>query len=320
MADLTGRDRGQILLVAALALAVTFVALALILNSAIFTENLASRGDTTGSENALQYRDSLKRGMGTVLAFENRNLSSGEGRAEIRDRLNRSVGDLSPVLTRKWARLGVSSNTSISGQTDGSRIFQTDHTRDFTDNDTNAVDWTLASGVDETRAFRLNVSRSGLTDLGTCGLLSGCFETVVTDGSTTWRVSVAEDGGTNEIVVEVDNGTGSNQQCAPVSQSFVEIDLTEGTVAGEPCSALSFGDAPDTGYDIQYRNGDQLEGSYTLVVDNPGVADTDPARFGNPGDPAVEPALYAVTMDYDFISPYVTVNTTVRVAPGEPNE
>ena len=47
MADLKG-ERGQILLIAAFALAVIFIALGLVVNGAIFTENLASQGDASG--------------------------------------------------------------------------------------------------------------------------------------------------------------------------------------------------------------------------------------------------------------------------------
>ncbi|MEF8907354.1 MAG: hypothetical protein V5A13_05805, partial [Haloarculaceae archaeon] len=50
------RDRGQIILVTAFALAVAFVALSVVINGAIFTQNLATRGDTAGGGDALQQR------------------------------------------------------------------------------------------------------------------------------------------------------------------------------------------------------------------------------------------------------------------------
>ena len=50
MADVTRPNRGQLLLVAAIALGILFVALALILNTAIFTENLATRSSRWRSD------------------------------------------------------------------------------------------------------------------------------------------------------------------------------------------------------------------------------------------------------------------------------
>ena len=43
-------ESGQIIIIAALLLAIIFVGLALVLNSAIYTENMARRGDTSTAE------------------------------------------------------------------------------------------------------------------------------------------------------------------------------------------------------------------------------------------------------------------------------
>ena len=49
MADVTGRERGQILLVASLVVATSFVGLALVVNGAIHAENLSTR-ETSGDD------------------------------------------------------------------------------------------------------------------------------------------------------------------------------------------------------------------------------------------------------------------------------
>ena len=77
MADLTavlgrnenagGGDRGQMIIVAAFVLAVSIVALALILNSAIFTQNLASRSGSSGTTEALAERSSVEQGVGDLM-------------------------------------------------------------------------------------------------------------------------------------------------------------------------------------------------------------------------------------------------------------
>ena len=52
-------DRGQLIVIIALVLGMTFVILALVLNAAIFTENLATR-ETVNSEGATEYASSIE--------------------------------------------------------------------------------------------------------------------------------------------------------------------------------------------------------------------------------------------------------------------
>lgn len=310
MANLTGgRGRGQILLVAALALGVTFVALALILNSAIFTENLASRGQTTGGEDVVEYRDDLRRGVGTVVTAENENATDSDSHSDVRNRVRRAIGDVNGVVTRHRARIGVTTNVSWTSGTDGTRIFQSNETRNFTNVDGDAT-WTAVESVDATRAFELNVSRSVLSS--SCTLLTDCFNVSVTDGSSYWNVSMKETASGVEVNIE---GGGS---CGPIDEDFVTVDLTAGTVNGTNCPDLSWGDAPtSSGYDIVFNNGDETAGTYSLVVRDTTVSATD--YDSGAGDPSITDALYAVTVAVDYESPDVTVDTTLRVAPGEPD-
>lgn len=317
MADLGVDSRGQLLLIGALALGLTFVAFALIINSAIYTENLASRGDTTDGENVVEYRDSVRRGMGEVLTFENQNVSDGEGRSDIRDRLERGLRDLSQMLTRSWAKRGATTNVSAIGYTDGSRIFQNE-SRAFT-NSTGNETWQLVSSVDQTRAFRLNISRANTSLEGACGgLFGGCFTIQVENGTATWQVSVAKNTA-DEVVVAVDDGTGA-ETCTPVDRSFVTLDLTSGTVAVEGCPPLSFADAPASGYAISYKNGNESAGTYTLVVDEPSVADSPPSHYTAGSEPSVTPAVYSAILSYDYQSASLYFDSRVRVAPGEADE
>ena len=82
MANLRDDDRGQIILVAAFAIAVIFVSLALIVNSAIFTENLASRGETAGSDGALSMRAMVETNVGDSMEAINGRPISGHSNLE----------------------------------------------------------------------------------------------------------------------------------------------------------------------------------------------------------------------------------------------
>lgn len=311
-----GRDRGQILLIAGLALGVTFVALALVLNAAIFTENLASRGQTTGGDDAVRYAQEVTRGGAELLTYENLNVTASTDHPTLFARLDSGVGTIDDVLTRQ--RTGISATASVaangSASTNGTRLWQANASRAFT-NATGAEDWTLAAGVDDTRAFRLQVDNGGL--LSGCGLFSDCFYLTVSDGADDWRVQIYDNG---ILTVEVDDGSGSTETCTS-SEATVDIDLTAGTVDGEPCPALSFGEAPDSGYDITYSNADEVTGTYSLVVDDPAIA-----SGGTPSDYAVgsnspnaSVAVYELVLDADYGTADIDYTTPLRLAPGEPD-
>ena len=61
------RDRAQLMLVTALALAVVLVVLVLLVNTAIYTENLATRGVDVGADDALEHRAAVVDGVGGVV-------------------------------------------------------------------------------------------------------------------------------------------------------------------------------------------------------------------------------------------------------------
>lgn len=310
MAHLTRSDRGQLFVVTALALAVLFVALALLLNSAIFTENLASRGDTTGSERAVEYRATIDRGAVAALTAENRNATESTTHATVASRVRAGVETVNDAQIRRYGKSGAATAITDIAVTNGSRISQSDSTRNFTDGD-GAADWTVVEDVDRTRAFRLNVTESELA----CDLLTACFHATITDGATDWRVFVNDT--VDGVVIEVDDGTRT--ACDPVDEPFVTVDVTAGTIDGDRCPALAFADAPDAGYDVEYRNGDAIAGTYSLIVDNETVSRNEPTQFANDADPTVTAALYDVTVAYDYRTARLELAGERRVAPGEPD-
>jgi hypothetical protein len=107
----------------------------------------------------------------------------------------------------------------------------------------------------------------------------------------------------------VDNGTTAT--CSSPDRTAVTVDVTAGTVGGVPCPAIAFGEAPTSGYDIAVENGDRIGGNYSLVVDDGSVT------YPWTGQPSAAPALYDVTVDYEYRGPTVTVDARLRVAPGE---
>ena len=315
MADLDhrsqSRSRGQLILVTALALAAIFLGLAVIVNSAIFTENLATRNENVESTEALEYRHSVTQYMGEVVEFANEHNHSSH--ATIRDNVTDWTVDAELYTSIQQAEDGVGLSLETVGDREGARIYQTDGGR-FEDNGTNE-DWTLVTDVETTRAFTMNVSS-----------ISGSFEVVADDGTDQWKITVTDD----DLTV---SRTGVPDQTCSYT-SLDSLDITGATVNGEACPALvdtgggesmRLADALDDEYRIEFDDGDAIQGNYSLVVagsslDDAGTIQTNRnyAAVDGPGTgPYVRPAMYSARFDLEYQTQRVLYETEIVVAPGE---
>ncbi|WP_224447164.1 DUF7261 family protein [Haloprofundus salilacus] len=304
-------SRAQLFLVGALSLAVVFVALSLILNSAIYTENLASRStDAAGASAALDTRADVEAGVAGLIAYENRNRESFD-EAEVEtavkggvNELNRQVGNFSVRNGRvvNVSYVSFDSGTAANQSTDGQFVPAEDST----------TDWTVASSHDGLRAFEQRVK------IGSLALSEDdAFATEFTaDDGETYQVRLLQVND-DDLRVKVVRLTSEGEieesnHCAlyddASADEFVTVDITSATVGGEPCPALEFF-KDSTTYDVAYVNGDQVSGTYRFVVD--GSVDDEV--------PKSKEVIYAVTVNFAYSSSELDYETTIRVAPGEPN-
>ena len=327
MAHLSGGDRsrrGQLLLVGVLVLAATFIILALVVNSAIFTENLATREDVPGSEEAVEYRAELVDGIGEAVVAINED-ESVTSRSELE---NHTQNEVAVVRSRggfSQAIRGSIVNVSYQDATAGNRIAQENESRNLTDRNANE-EWTVADTVTNVRNVQFQ-----LRDVDTGNILAEGFEMTVSNG-TTWTLTVSEDGldglGADEVAVTVETGAGDQAECIrekPSATSPLTIDVTGGTVDGEQCHALNrqsdttpmwLGTGVSSPYDIEFDDGDTVNGTYSMVVES---ANFDASlRSGyNESEPYVMTALYDVALSYAYQNHAVAYEDTLRVAPGE---
>jgi len=324
VADLSGpRDRGQIILIAAFALGVVFIALALVINAAIFTENLASRGETTGASDALQYRQEVEDNVGTLVGFANYYNDSSQSALE--DAVSDSIANVSVQGGRQSADTGavvsVSAISSTSSPEFGTRINQSDSS---TFEGTSLSNWIVVTDVSDVRAVRINVTDISQLD----GNEETAFDFVLEDSSgTEWNMSVFDPAG-SDLAVRVDTPDNTARCERSVPDTHATIDVTGGTVAGEPCHALTdsggqemhigTGVSPD--YTIRYRNGSQIEGNYSMVVDEGvgfGLGSDFPATST---DPDSSEAIYNLSVSFTYQKADLRYETRIRVAPGESDE
>lgn len=318
-------DRGQLLVVASLALALLFVVLALYLNTAIYTENLATRkSDIAGASGATQYQAAATDGVAGTMTYANYHNNSSY--ADLDESFSTAVGNWSDFVGRHEAVSSRSANVSLVSTTNGTRIVQQpDH--NFT-NVSDAADWTLAEDA-TVRQFRMNVTRTSLTSSTLGNVLADVvFHVRFDDGTEVWEVYVYQDGGSEIRVGVVDATTGTEYGPCRVSQSRAVVDVTGATVGGQECEPLTYLDNLSAPYDVGYNDttdaavGDTVVGEYELFVDRHRTT-VDSAlghHYGPEGsssDPYLTRAIYAAEVEVDYETERIDYGTRVRVAPGE---
>lgn len=330
MAHLT--DRGQLILVAGFALAVVFVALALILNAAIFTGNLATSGENTEGTDALAYRQSVQTDVGEFVAYANDVNRSGY--SDLEENVSEAVTDLSRVQARQLVGTGRTANFTVVAHTDGSRIVHNTSGGGSNFDDpgdppaTITSNWTVADGFDNARKFRINVSgTNSLNAPGNepfrIGVYDSSGDPLLTDPDWWMNVSSPSSG---EVQVTVHNGSGSDQTCtrtigSPASDTEdFWINVTDGTINGTECDAMVFAENVGTIQELRYASGSAITGNYSIIVDTTGPATDTATNYDYYDDDTgveSEKVLYSVTVELVYRTPELFYRTDIRVAPGE---
>lgn len=301
MADLG--DRAQVMLITAFVLAVSFLAVAVMLNSVIYTENLATRGEDARGSEAVQFRADAVAGTERLIEYANDNETN---LTDIHSELNSTVRAMNNGTVPIQAVDGLATEITLEDTTNGTRIAQFNSSRNFTSAKVSDT-WELAENIISTRSFRINITdMSSLSNLAT----SGNF-TVLVDDSTTWKLEIYKRNSTTTVLA-----INGNEAC--VSGPAPEIDLTAGTIDGERCEALVFGEGVSPAYEIEFENSNKIQGNFSLVVNSTGV---DEDNYNNNEDsPFSEDAIYAATIHVFHESASHLYETDARVIPGESDD
>lgn len=286
------RDRGQIILVGAFALAVVFVALALVMNAAIYTENLATRSESAGTADAHTFERATT--IAAEEAFRYAHEVNASDHAGLERNVTQAMDAYHNVSRTQQAAGGQLVDVTVPPTVPGTNVTETNT---VFESPGGTGDWTVASGVSGTRSFRLDVE-NWLGD-------SSDELWVVAGDAGDWYLNVSYDGSQWEVGV---NDSGTYTTCATTAAGDVAVDFSDGTVDGDECAALNLGDVGGT-YDLKIRNGSVADGDYTLI------ADVDPSAVAS--SVPTEEVLYAMTVELTYRTPELRYRTTIRVAPGE---
>jgi hypothetical protein len=322
---LRGADRAQLFLIGALALSVIFVVLAVLLNTAIYTGNIATRNPGPGTTEVVEYeRAALSMADTTITTVNGRNNSSY---SELRSAFGDTVVTWSD-LANTHSGVGLAdSQLSVVTTRRGSKVGQ-EQARNFT-SDTGAGNWTVVNNS-STRAFRMNVSQPSLLNTTLAGqLLNDSFYVGFDDGGGEWRTYIYREG-TGNVTVKVTDPSGSQvgDSCSVDSGSddYVHVNISTAELGGAACPASGQLFAGlDQRYNVTYGNAlgatdsERINGTYSVVVDRP-VGQFETGADENATEPYAAPALYSADLQITYRSSRVYYRTNVRVAPEEPDE
>lgn len=290
-----GRDRAQILLVSALLLAVLFVGLAVVVNSAVYAENRATREATTSSE-ALADHPVTQERLGRTIHDAN----FGDDTAGYDERARNIKGNVSDWDERMRGRRAADGSlfgAQYVGSNNGTRISQ-DKYSTFMPNDptliesiighrpdpfgiTDRMSWLVAPDV-QTRSVNLTVKRESLQDvdgdlLDQVGDLldaivdgSAYFWMHFDDGNSEWRVTLVQNSSSNQTIAVVNSSDESVQGACAVKGDIVNVHLEENELVGPnsttSCPAMSFTDEIGR-HDVYFAGSDEINGTYSIIAD-----------------------------------------------------
>jgi len=310
-------DRGQLLVIVGLIIAVSFIGLAVALNAAIFSENLSTR-ESVDAEEAAAYTAGVEPAIGD--AYDETNDGGAATAADARTEFGDLLGEWETAREREAAREGADFGLNRTAHV-GWRLEQ-DANRSFTpEGNASATDWTVADGVQNISAFELNVNRTKLYD----GTDTSAFRLNVSDGTTDWELYVYQDSA-GDINVSEGNPTDSSLENCSLTADSAVIDLRNETLAGDDCSALDFSSAVSGPLEIRYENvnvsGDErVNGTYRVVINGSDAVATDgsdePKRFDATGGsaPTATAVVYAVSYDTHYRRNDVVHDREGRYAP-----
>ncbi|MCY4731149.1 hypothetical protein KY092_11345 [Natronomonas gomsonensis] len=308
--------RGQLLVITALVIAVIFVGLALVVNSAIYTENLSTRSDSN-SEDALSATSTT---FGTIAThLERVNTRYNTSYDELTQNYTHLTSDFQQAQSNTYAKRGAVFEMTALNQTNGTHLRQSNQSRAFTNASGQPSDWQAAESVGGISDYTMVVNRDSLyTDSGGSGLLSNSSTVFLTDDDgDTWELHIYETTAGDVAVQSVVDGT--EKAACEADAAEVEIDLVAETVGGVPCSTLVFAEGLEESIDIEYHNPDEIAGTYSLRVDvviDPATSDHYVER--GVGSPTATPNIYATTTRMTYATSDVSYIATKRMVAGEP--
>ena len=326
----TTDSRGQALILGAIIVAISLVALVVILNSVLFAGNLAAQSPTAETNTVKDYHNSFYHEHSKLLILNN-DKDDGLDVDLLEDQYQNEAEMTNEII---FEQVADSQSTLIDAEIEeinqGQLIRHADEDRPFTsaedvDGDTQG-DWEVADNINDIRRFQFDVDANDLPgEANAFTVLVNPEYDTDEDGnefldSKDLQVELYNSGGDPVVRVEDSNG---DVETFTESADRVVVDVTTGEIKfgddDELASNPDQFDFPDeSSYDIEYQNGDEVNGGqYVLVGTNvsPGMVNLTAGS-----SPYMTGAIYSMELAQTHQTGDKYVERTMEVAPCEPDE
>lgn len=266
-------DRGQLMLVGAIIVAITFLGLTTLLNSVVFTENVGGGSSVEVTGDVTEFNREARRNA-QALAIRINHDGNYSLTSTIEENLDRNFTQYSDRLAESYADTS-SVYVNLSHEkvlVTGKRIVQTEDAN-FTKGGTE--DWDVyTGGTTDIGWFVFNLNASEVSE-------SDKFRLLIDNSSSTQTITFQQDRDGRILVNStIDGAHTSNVSCTPTG-GRVLLDVLDGTSAGADCSFNGTDRLAGPYTRIRFEDSSNGFGKYDVVVNdsaNVGVppCDTDP--------------------------------------------
>lgn len=283
-------ERAQLVLAGSIAVALVLISMTLVLNSVVYTENIAggSSVEVTGDVNEFD-REARRNTAG--LTIRTNHGTKYDSQSAVRDDLSSHFANYSRILTESYADTGsVYVNVTYEDTTEfGSRIVQSEDANFSRDDGT--PQWTPFDSDNDLGWFVANFEIENVSE-------STPFVVEFTNSTGSTLRLEFEKSPTNELEVTsiLDGNTESDVECTP-SRGRVLLNVVDGESYNGDCEFESLGLLDPPYSQLRFDNGESARGKYDFVVDN--SSDIHPFIGSCSSEPANRPceALAAWTVE-----------------------
>ena len=317
----TGRDRGQLMLIGAVALAFVIIGLVVVVNTALVGGGTGGVAPAAESSEAAEFNDQVRRDLRETTIRVNQ-ARVYDDRSDLTTAMEANVSAYSGLLAESYAT-GEPTSVSVEynyAERNGTRVVQAED-GNFTQTGTTTppVTWTPVQSASDPQAIDWLVLNLDARNVSA----SQPFELVITDSDNDkGRISIQRNTSPGQQVLAVDvqadfQGTANDTATVTCSASNgrVLLDVLDGTSLGRDCTFNSTGPLDGPYKKVTFQNGDRAAGKWSLVTDDPSNTLADcgpPTPLGEPcNTPVVLEANVTTTYTTDGLRYENTQNVTI---------
>jgi hypothetical protein len=311
------RDRAQLFLVGAIAIAMIILGIVVVINTVLYTESVTSGEAIESTTDAGEFDRQARRNVRSLVLRINHEQVYATNEA-LEDPINSSLADYSALLAESYAsqRPSLVNITYHNGSSEfGRRIVQQTDGAFRSPGPANARDWALIPPAKATNVgrfianFNVTDSKANPTNISVSNASTGGSDDYV-------NMSFKRVGGTSGRDIQISSersfgGNTSKVRCDP-SGARVLLDLMNGNAFTDDCQFSGI-DGLEPPYHVSIANGENARGKFSLVANwtNPSYDDGidrlyDACVFTTVGDdPCQTPAVWAANVTVSYQSDHV---------------